>query len=213
MLWINALLLGALPALRLSRPSSGEMDAFVRRQRSKGLNCRETGLVLRYLRTGERPSGLQLCERSAVVGHGRKAYERARGLLRKGKLLSGVHWAAIHFVGDPAEARDLATVAQCYRAVWSLNPCRVTHLSLARTRSTLAYATLEGHLLDGEEAIDVCLSRDGSVRVRVASLSKGSGWLGALAVPFIVPIRRAFLSATVASFAAATCEATPRSTN
>lgn len=62
--------IGALPLLRLGRPCSGDMDAFVRRQASKEFNSQQSGFVLRYLRTGQRPAGLQLGERSAILGHG-----------------------------------------------------------------------------------------------------------------------------------------------
>jgi uncharacterized protein (UPF0548 family) len=190
-----------IPALRVSRPSTEDVDAFVRRQSSKGFNSREQGYVVNYLRTGERPAGLRLCERSAVVGRGEQAYDRARNALANGELLSGVPWATIRLGGTPAEARNLATVVQCYRSLWCLNPCRVTHAAFGTTRSTVAYATLHGHLLEGEEAFDVRLAHDGRVHVRVASLSKGSGVLGTLATPFIAPIRRAFLTAAAQSFA------------
>ncbi|KAG8470482.1 hypothetical protein KFE25_008903 [Diacronema lutheri] len=206
---VLALCIGVLPAVRITRPSADQIDAFVQRQRDTGFNTREQGTILHYLSSGQRPHHLQLCERAAVIGRGQEAYDRARRALAKGELLVGVDWAAVHFLAQPAVARDLATVVKCYRCVWSLNPCRVTHVALGTTRSTLAYATLDGHLLEGEEAFDVRLERDGAVHVRVTSLSKGSGVLGKLAVPFIIPIRRAFLAAAVDSFAAQ-AGATPR---
>ncbi|KAJ1631797.1 hypothetical protein T492DRAFT_993015 [Pavlovales sp. CCMP2436] len=189
-----------IPALRVTRPSAAEVDEFVRRQGSKGFNSRAQGHVVNYLHTGERPAGLQLCERSAVVGRGQQAYDRARNALANGELISGVPWATICLGGKPAEAPDLATVVQCYRSVWCLNPCRVTYAALGTTHSTVAYATLNGHLLEGEEAFDLRMALDGRVHVRVASLSKGSGVLGTLATPFIAPIRRAFLAAAAQSF-------------
>jgi uncharacterized protein (UPF0548 family) len=196
-----ALVLGSpFPALRLTRPSAADMDAFVRRQHTKGFNQHEQGHILRYLRTGVQPIGLGLCERWAIVGHGQEAYDRVREAISRGDLLAGVPWATIRFVRAPQVADDLATVVRCYRCVWCLSPCRVTHVSQATTRSTLAYATLDGHLLEGEEAFDVHLERDGRVRVRVVSLSKGAGLIGKIAMPLIAPIRRAFLAAAVQSF-------------
>jgi uncharacterized protein (UPF0548 family) len=195
-----------LPTLRLVRPSAGDVDAFIARQAGKRFNtAAPPGVILAYLSTGDRPLGLRLCERSVCVGRGQRAYDRAQRALVRGELFVGVNWAFIRF-GDgraPREASDLATVVKCYRCAWCLNPCRVTHVSARTTRSTVAYATLEGHLLEGEEAFDLQIGVDGTVRLRVASLSRGSGALGVLASPFIAPIRRAFLAAAVRSFAAA----------
>ncbi len=122
--------------------------------------------------------------------------------------------------------------------LWSVNPCRVvscvrsnryvrpagtqadpkkaivnqrTQHSGVPTRglySEIVFATLEGHLIAGEEAMRVYTeraSRDNTIDIpmvasrdkvffEVASYSKGSGLLGRLCMPLIRPLQRRFLA-------------------
>ena len=58
----------------------------------------------------------------------------------------------------------------------------------------LKFTTLSGHLLAGEERFGVEWNKGGddSVWLDLWSASRGSGILGRIAFPFIIPIQKAF---------------------
>ena len=97
---------------------------------------------------------------------------------------------------------NLCTNVRCYGLLWSLNPCRLLAGTVLRDCpvkagrvSQLAYSTLKGHLIAGEERFRVTHSASSDeVLFEVHSFTRGSGLLGSLAMPFIRPVQRAFFS-------------------
>lgn len=201
---VAAICLAAFPALRARRPTSDGVRHYLDAQLDVGLNGeRSPKLVEQYIQQGRTPR--RYVGRAHVVTAprgGRSVYARTCELLESGSLLTGIAWASIAFRGGrPQLNGTLATVVNCYGCAWSLNPCRVIALERAPMRTTLAYGTLRGHLLRGQEAFDVSIDRAGRVTVRVASVAQPSGLLGALAMPLIAPLRQRFLRDAAVSLA------------
>ena len=98
------------------------------------------------------------------------------------------------------EDLNLCTNVRCYGLLWSLNPCRVLASSVLRDfcvvegrRSQLSYSTLEGHLIAGEERFRIThSSASDEVVFEVHSFTRGSGFLGLLAMPLVRPVQRVF---------------------
>ena len=64
--------------------------------------------------------------------------------------------------------------------------------------TAISYATLERHLLAGEERMRVSIHpRTGRVEFTVLSLSRGSGPLGKLLFPLLAPAQRRFFDEQV----------------
>lgn len=90
---------------------------------------------------------------------------------------------------------DLATCAKTYfPGVWVVNPVRETYRVDGPRHAAVAYTTLDGHLLQGEERLAV--ERDGEdVVANIVSVSRGNGVPGRLVYPFVGPMRRRFFQA------------------
>jgi uncharacterized protein (UPF0548 family) len=66
------------------------------------------------------------------------------------------------------------------RLFWVLNPCRVVCRVDGRRYASVGYATLDGHLIAGEERMTVRRGPSGDVTFEVLSLSRGAGPVGKL---------------------------------
>ena len=105
---------------------------------------------------------------------------------------------------DPAVASSfvarsdkvMATCAQTYvPGIWVVNPVKETYRINDNKRAAVAYTTLRGHLLQGEERLLVEKTKDGGLRLQVLSVSRGNGLKGAIVYPFIGPLQRRFFRA------------------
>ena len=105
--------------------------------------------------------------------------------------------------------KKLVTISRSPLGLWTYNPCQViydvvderhvhpttTGASRGLTYTSTAYATLQGHLLSGEERISVGLHDFPSSKVEVEVLSYSrptKGPLGKLVFPFIKPMQQRF---------------------
>jgi len=128
------------------------------------------------------PTGLRLIRRSVRLGHGDRCWSRARALLLDWQMHTGSSWSAIHV----HPSGGLVTLAALPHArlplLWVTNPCRVVRQRTADQRRVVSvgYATLEGHLIAGEERMSVTRDSSGDVNFEVVSYSRGCGLLGSL---------------------------------
>jgi uncharacterized protein (UPF0548 family) len=127
----------------------------------------------------------------------------------------------------PAAKMTLSTLIRCYGLAWSLNPCRVVYIeelhgvkalklqaqnvnndsgndsnkarNNVKSIAQIAYSTVDGHLISGEERFRVCLHDGGDVVFEIFSFTKGSGLIGELSMPFIRPIQQRFFKDVSAS--------------
>lgn len=184
-----------------------------------------------------------MLQKSITIGYGANAFAKARDCMLNFTLSNSLDWVRIVSTRNGADTTtvgsDLATVTRFYGLpIWSTNPCRVTTIvrhgildyittrgnaTQGRTRqhvgrfSQIAFATLQGHLLEGEEALRVftvhrdspsganrnsipsnrreCAANTNADEVifEITSYSKGSDWLGRALMPLIRPLQRQFM--------------------
>ena len=115
---------------------------------SPTMNCNEHSFSVN---TSHIPSSYSVKSKSVVVGHGRKAFEKATALLFSGNVTNTLDWIQL-IVAPAAPASStstatstngcipvgagttVATLSRFYRTpLWSMNPCRV--LSAVQSRS------------------------------------------------------------------------------
>ena len=154
------------------------------------------------------PPGYTVLRRRTVLGKGRAIFQRATEAMFKYEMIDRLSWAKMVVLPDSDE---LATVVRCFGCFWSFNPSRqvcafknrrvqVADLLGGGARpmvSQVAYSTLEGHLIAGEERFRVVLdTHSGSVTFEALSFTRGAGWLGRVAMPLIRPLQHNFFRET-----------------
>ncbi|CAN0132371.1 unnamed protein product [Pylaiella littoralis] len=155
------------------------------------------------------PKGYRVNARRQLLGTGPKVYARAVRLGLRGRgVVNRLSWADME-VAEPdsrrwKEGMSLLTVVKCYGLLWSANPCRLVYAHWDRQLpgevgkgkySSVAFSTVVGHMIEGEERFSVEFrEQDSSVWLDLYSVSRGSGVLGKVAMPFIRPIQKAFFA-------------------
>lgn len=191
---------GALVTLRPWRHDGAYVWRYVKAQQGKAYNHANVGVTEDPLEVVV-PDGWHPNERRVKLGEGRDVYEEAVANMRRWKMLEGCKWAAMFLNYEGAEGPIpketslkgtlAATQAKCYGVLWSLNPVRVVYDVVdaeagGMVYSAIAFSTLRGHLLRGEERFGVELHENGEVYFELRSVSTGSGpW----------PVRAALLQA------------------
>jgi len=144
--------------------------------------------------------------RSTQVGVGRADFERASKLMFSFAMINDLKWAEVIFPSNVAVGDTIGTLVKCYKLVWSLNPCRITSVRREKRVSEVAFSTLSGHLIAGEERFRVTYDEnDQSVIFSMYSFTKGAtigpgilgmagGIVGKVAMPFIRPLQRSFFA-------------------
>ncbi|KAL1510405.1 hypothetical protein AB1Y20_006713 [Prymnesium parvum] len=94
--------------------------------------------------------------------------------------------------GKDGSVATLAAIGPRWMPVWVMNPCRISYTEARRRGVAVSYATLEKHLIAGEERMSIYWATSGEVLFEVRSLSRGSGFLGRILFPFIFPSQRRF---------------------
>ncbi|MFJ3766328.1 DUF1990 family protein [Streptomyces sp. NPDC090082] len=157
-------------------------------RRRPGLTYREVGAT----RTPDAlPAGYHHLRHSAVVGHGRAAFEAAGAAV----TTWGMHRAS--------GARVRADAARAWPGVHlevSLGagplrlgvPCAVIWTAYEKDRVGFAYGTLTGHPECGEESFVVTLDPDGTVRFTVTAFSRPATWYTRLAGPLVPRLQHAY---------------------
>jgi uncharacterized protein (UPF0548 family) len=91
----------------------------------------------------------------------------------------GSPWSAVHTHPTGTLVTLAAMPHPRLRLFWVLNPCRVVCRVDGRREASVGYATLEGHLIAGEERMSVRCGPSG-VTFELLSLSRGAGPVGKL---------------------------------
>lgn len=114
--------------------------------------------------------------------------------MHDGSRTNGI--ALSHACAHPGDV--IATYARSGLGAWCVNACRVLYTDRARHSLAVAYGTLRGHWLAGEERMVVELEpHTGRVTFSLLSVSRGSGPLGALVFPFIRGMQERFFTEQV----------------
>jgi uncharacterized protein (UPF0548 family) len=138
------------------------------------------------------------------LGSGREVYERARDAVLAFRQVNSISWIKMALATHDNGVDTLATIIRCFGFVYSVNPCRVLARDGNDFETTVAFTTLRGHLIEGEERFRVfyrapssnVIKRGGSADSRVIfemySYSRGAGFLGTLTIPIIRQIQDRF---------------------
>jgi len=153
--------------------------------------------------------------RRVSIGQGVEDFRKATQFLLKFDMMNdkkrgGMQWAdVVRLPEDSMRAVRVGdvvgTLVNCYKLFWSLNPCRITCVGdykVAGGRGAqIAFSTIQGHLLEGEERFRVFMdAKDGQVYFDMKSYSRGHGILGAVGFPFVRPLQKSFFDALERSF-------------
>jgi uncharacterized protein (UPF0548 family) len=122
-------------------------------------------------------------------------------------MTRAIGWVQIHpsqkrlVVGQP-----LCTLARCFGFIWILNPCRIiaapdssscfmrlNESKQSYSKSCVAFTTVDGHMLAGEERFRILwFPATDEVVMDMYSFSRPSNVLGLLALPYVRYVQRAF---------------------
>lgn len=189
---------GPIPSIRLLKPhDSRTVNAFLSEKHQSPFNHEHSGKSENCEFHCAVPANFRELNVSVVVGSGERDYMRATQAMHKFDMVDALPWAKIITTRKPkgrlAPGTILCTLIRCYGVAWSLNPCRVVY----STPNQVAYSTVVGHLIEGEERFRVQwrpgrTNNDGDVVFSIYSYTKGAGLLGTAAMPFIRPIQHWF---------------------
>eukprot|EP00746_Dinoflagellata_sp_MGD_P000897 gnl/MRDRNA2_/MRDRNA2_101667_c0_seq1.p1 gnl/MRDRNA2_/MRDRNA2_101667_c0~~gnl/MRDRNA2_/MRDRNA2_101667_c0_seq1.p1 ORF type:complete len:640 (+),score=96.83 gnl/MRDRNA2_/MRDRNA2_101667_c0_seq1:53-1972(+) len=163
------------------------------------------------------PPGFQLRRHRVTVGSGELDFRRAREYMCRFVMIDRLPWANLILGNEEPVAETssyspgamVATEVKCYNLVWSFNPCRIVcndndvqaHVAYGAGGETLracqvAYSTVRGHLIAGEERFRVIYDEtsggDGRVVFEALSFTRGAGVLGDIVMFFVRPLQSAF---------------------
>ncbi|MEF9886683.1 DUF1990 family protein [Streptomyces sp. P9-A4] len=137
------------------------------------------------------PEGYHHLRHSAVVGHGRAAFEAAGEAVTTWRMhrASG---AAVRAGADRAAPGVTLEVSVGLGGLRLGVPCSVIWTAYEERRTGFAYGTLTGHPECGEESFVVGLEPDGTVRFTVTAFSRPATWYTRLAGPVVPVLQRAY---------------------
>jgi len=135
------------------------------------------------------------------LGKGRAVFDKASTLLNNFVNVNALGWIEVHAhqTSKSMSLRDLrpgdalCTLARCFGVVWVLNPCRVIAADYHQCQggrrgqvTQIAFSTLNGHLLAGEERFRVirCEQTD-EVTFDMFSFSRPANLFGLIALPYV----------------------------
>lgn len=196
-----------LPNVRLVKHGSVAVGEYLRGLKEAPFNHEYAG----YSRDSDDTptSSFRVLHRRVKIGTGKSDFAKASRFLHSFEMINNLGWAEV--IGPRGDDWDsirpgdvIGTLVNCYRVVWSLNPCRVTSVRKEGNVSEVGFSTLSGHLIAGEERFRVTLDPvDSSVVFSMFSFTKGAssgpgilgvgrGVVGKVAMPFIRPLQRDF---------------------
>ncbi|WP_338491714.1 DUF1990 domain-containing protein [Streptomyces sp. SJL17-4] len=137
------------------------------------------------------PEGYHHLRHSAVVGHGRAAFEAAGAAVTTWRMhrATGARLVADSDRAAPGVAVEISAGLGPLRLG---APCSVIWTAYEEQRIGFAYGTLTGHPECGEESFMVHLEPDGTVRFAVTAFSRPASWYTRLGGPVIPLLQRAY---------------------
>ena len=162
------------------RPSQSEIEEFLDQSHSLPLSYGPVGIAR------QSPSGFNADLASAVIGHGRQTFERAKSALSQWQHYE-MGWVELFPGKASIEPGTVVAVLVHHLGFWSLNGCRVVYGIGDRQSGSsfgFAYGTLTNHAELGEEIFEVMLE-PGSEEViyRIQAVSKPRASLARIGYP------------------------------
>ncbi len=165
----------------IRRPSQDEISEFLDRSRELALSYDPVGIAR------QSPVGFNADLASAVIGHGRQTFERAKNALAQWRHYE-MGWVELFPRGASIDPGTVVAVLVRHLGFWSLNACRVVYgVGDRQTGSSFgfAYGTLTNHAELGEEIFEVILAPEsGEVVYRIQAVSKPRAALARIGYPF-----------------------------
>ncbi|WP_435972926.1 DUF1990 family protein [Streptomyces sp. Qhu_M48] len=137
------------------------------------------------------PEGYHHLRYSAVVGHGRAAFETAGAAVTTWRM-HRVSGADVLTDADRAEPGVTLEVSAGIGPLRLGAPCSVIWTAYEEDRVGFAYGTLTGHPERGEESFMVHLDPDGTVRFAVTAFSRPAAWYTRLGGPLVPLLQRTY---------------------
>ena len=151
------------------RPSQSEITEFLDQSRDLPLSYDPIGIAR------QTPAGFNADLASAVIGHGREIFERAKNALAQWRHYE-MGWVELLPRGALIEPGTNVAVVVRHLGFWSLNGCRVVYSIGDRHAGSsfgFAYGTLTNHAEMGEEIFEVRLAPESEdVIYRIQAVSK-----------------------------------------
>ena len=164
----------------IRQPSQHEITEFLEQARDLPLSYDPVGIAR------QSPQGFNTDLASAVIGHGREVFERAKIALAEWRHYE-LGWAELFPRGAAIEPGTVVAVLVHHQGFWSLNACRVVYsIGDRQTGSSFgfAYGTLTNHAEMGEEIFEVRLEPETEeVIYRIQAVSKPRAALARIGYP------------------------------
>ena len=183
------------------RPSSSDIDRFLRESRDLPLSYSPIGIVT----TDTVRKALD--EATVAIGHGKADFERARAALMAWKQFD-IGWVETFPRHAPVAVGTVVAVLIRHLGFWSLNGCRVLYSVGCQddvARFGFAYGTLTNHAEAGEELFEVFLdpNRD-AVMYRIRATSWPQATLARVGQPIVRVLQARFRRHSAAAMTRAT---------
>jgi uncharacterized protein (UPF0548 family) len=165
----------------IRRPFQQEVEEFLDQSRDLPLSYDPVGIAR------QSPSGFNADRASAVIGHGRQTFERAKSALSEWRHYE-MGWVEVFPKSASIEPGTIVAVLVRHLGFWSLNGCRVVYgIGDPQDGSSFgfAYGTLTNHAELGEEIFEVMLDPESeNVIYRIQAVSKPRATLARIGYPF-----------------------------
>jgi uncharacterized protein (UPF0548 family) len=164
----------------IRRPSQDDISEFLDQSRDLPLSYDPVGIAR------QSPKGFNSDLASAVIGHDRETFERAKIALAQWRHYE-MGWVELFPRGASIEPGTVVAVLVRHLGFWSLNGCRVVYgIGDPQTGSSFgfAYGTLTNHAELGEEIFEVVLEPESEeVVYRIRAVSKPRAALARIGFP------------------------------
>ena len=164
----------------IRRPSQTEISEFLDQSRDLALSYDPIGIAR------QSPRGFNSDLASAVIGHGRETFERAKTALAQWRHYE-MGWVELFPHRASIEPGTVVAVLVRHLGFWSLNGCRVVYgIGDRQTGSSFgfAYGTLTNHAELGEEIFEVLLEPESEeVVYRIQAVSKPHAAMARIGYP------------------------------
>ena len=171
------------------RPSPDHIDRFLRESQALPLSYSPTGIVYANALRED------LDEATAVIGHGKAAFERARAALMAWKQFA-IGWVETFPPAAPLVSGTVVAVLIRHLGFWSLNGCRVLYRVGSLDDGAqfgFAYGTLTNHAESGEELFEVFIDpKTDEVIYRIRAISRPQATLARLGQPIVRVLQERF---------------------
>ena len=194
---------------QLTRPTPGQIDAFLVTQRAAEFSYAEIGAT----RNGIAPAGYTVDQNRVQLGTGAEVFRRAITALR-GWRMTALGWSSIHPARAPVSPGQTVAVVVRHYGFWSMNACRIVYVLDEDAgevhRTGFAYGTLREHGEMGEERFAVeWLRTDNSVWYDLRAFSRPGHLLTRLGYPLGRRLQRRFARESQQAMVNAVSETAP----